>query len=199
MRLASVLVSAIAVLVWQFTPLQAVVALSSLTDPVKLSTLGERGANPRVNKAVYWLHVAETRNLAPSSAVDWINTLNGVHEPRASLVKSALLKNLKTAEELGLFTGDNPDRLRRGNAGIVAAGPYEGETVEIDHIVPVSLAPEIGNELANLEMLPKTLNRRKSDRVGERQLAHAQKLFDAGLLSPESLEKIKAKARSSEH
>ncbi|CAG0989083.1 hypothetical protein ARNL5_03096 [Anaerolineae bacterium] len=32
--------------------------LAALLDPAKLATLGARGANPRVQKAVHWLAVA---------------------------------------------------------------------------------------------------------------------------------------------
>lgn len=44
-------------------------------------------------------------------------------------------------------------------------------------------AGKIDNELANLELLPAILNRAKSDKVGEGQLALARKFHDAGLLS----------------
>ena len=62
--------------------------------------------------------------------------------------------------------------------------------------MPISLAPEVGNELANLEMLPKTLNREKSNRVSERQLAHAERLREAGLLTGESYTRVKMKNRA---
>ena len=41
--------------------------------------------------------------------------------------------------------------------------------------MPLSLAREVGNELANLEMLPEKLNRAKSNGLGERRLALAKK------------------------
>jgi hypothetical protein len=63
--------------------------------------------------------------------------------------------------------------------------------VEIDYIVLLRLAPEAGTELANLELLPKPQNRNKSNHIGERQLAPAEKLFAAGLLHEESLEKVR--------
>jgi 5-methylcytosine-specific restriction endonuclease McrA len=68
--------------------------------------------------------------------------------------------------------------------------------VEIDHIVPYSLAPEAGNELANLEMMPQELNRAKSNRVGSRQLSHAEKLFSAGVITKESLAKVRTRPQS---
>ena len=189
--LSASLLAIVAFLVWQFTPLQAIFALSHLTDPAKLATLGERGANSRLNKIVFWLDAARRRGMPAETAVDWAQTFNSTKEPRPSLVKNQLARNLKIADELGLLTPENCERLKRGNAAIITRGPYAGETVEIDHIVPFSLAPEVGNELANLEMLPKTSNRQKSDRVGEWQLAHAEKLFAAGLLHTDSLEKVR--------
>lgn len=181
-------------LVWQFSPLQALRAVSSLSDPAKLATLGKRGANSRLNKLVYWLDQARRRGLPPETAISLAQKVNQTSEPRASLVKAGLLRNLKIADQLGLLTPDNQQRLRRGQAAVVTRGPYMGQYVEIDHIVPISLAPELGNELANLEMLPARLNRSKSDWVGPRQLAHAHALAKAGLLTAESLARVQAKA-----
>jgi 5-methylcytosine-specific restriction endonuclease McrA len=193
-KFASAILAVIGFAVWQFTPLQAIFAISNLSDPAKLATLGERGANSRLNKIVFWLDVARNRGMGAETAISWAQTINGTGEPRASLVKAELARNLQIADELGLLTAENRDRLKRGNAAIVTRGPYTGETVEIDHIVPISLAPEVGNELANLEMLPKTLNRKKSNQVGERQLSYAEKLCTAGMVSKESLEKVQQRA-----
>lgn len=181
-------------LVWQFGPFQAVFAVAQLSDPAKLATLGPRGANPRLNKIVYWLHAAETRGLSPTTSITLAQWLNWTREPRASLVRESLLRNLKIAEALGLFDAENQQRLRQGKAGIVTNGPYRNSPVEIDHIVPYSLAKEAGNELANLEMMPEPLNRRKSDRVGSRQLAQAEKLLAAGLITQESFARVKRQA-----
>lgn len=189
--LSAGLLAVVSFLVWQFTPLPAIFALSNLTDPAKLATLGERGANSRLNKIVFWLDAARRRGLAAETAVAWAQTFNGTKEPRAALVKHQLARNLQIADDLGLLTAENGDRLKRGHAAIITRGPYAGETVEIDHIVPFSLAPEVGNELANLELLPQTANRRKSNRIGEGQLAHAEKLHAAGLLRKDSLEKVR--------
>jgi hypothetical protein len=186
--------AAIAGLLWQFGPIQSIQAVASLSDPAKLQTLGERGANSRLNKIVYWLGDARSRGWSPESVVGLAQMWNGTGEPRAALVKASLIRNLKIADELGLFTPANQNRLRQGQAAAVTIGPYSSESVEIDHIAPFSLAPEAGNELANLEMLPRTLNRQKSNKVGERQLAHAQKLHEAGLLTRESLERVRSAA-----
>ncbi|MBI4657719.1 MAG: hypothetical protein HY735_02515 [Verrucomicrobia bacterium] len=181
-------------LVWQFGPFQAIFAVANLTDPRKLATLGERGANPRLNKTVYWLKEAESRGMPAGMAISFAQWINWTTEPRASLVKESLLRNVKIADGLGLMTADNRMRLRNGRAGVITKGPYVNTPAEVDHIVPYSLAPEAGNELANLELMPQELNRRKSNRVGERQLAHAERLYRVGLLTQESLARVKAQA-----
>jgi len=183
-------------LLWQWGPFSAVFAIANLTDPAKLEKLGDRGANPRLNKTVYWLDMAERRVLAPHIAIALAQTINGAGGRQAELTRNSLLRNLKIAHELGLLTADNREKLRRGHAAIITSGPYAGETVEIDHIVPFSLAPELGNNLANLEMTPRTINRRKLDHVGPRQLEQAALFFQAGLLNRESLEKVKARVRT---
>ena len=49
--------------------------------------------------------------------------------------------------------------------------------------------------MANLELLPAALNRAKSDKVGERQLAIAKRFHDAGLLSDAEFADVQARFR----
>lgn len=187
---AVVILALLGTLLWRLPPVQAVFAISNLSDPAKLATLGERGANPRLNKIVYWLHEADAWRLSPETTIWWAQRLNWSREPRASLVRTNLVRNLAVATELGLLAHGNLTKLRNGHAAVVTRGPYAGQAAEVDHIVPRSLAPEVENELANLELLPAEPNRRKSDRVGERQLAYARQLHAAGLLTAASLERV---------
>ena len=45
-----------------------------------------------------------------------------------------------------------------------------GEIAEVDHILPVAKFPQYGKEFWNLELMPQSLNRRKGDTVGQRQM-----------------------------
>lgn len=193
--IAALVVVLCSYVLWQWGPFSAVFAIANLTDPAKLEKLGDRGANPRLNKTVFWLDMAEQRFLSPDAAITLSQTINGTGGLQAKLTRNSLMRNLKIAHELGLLTAANREKLRRGHAAIITLGPYAGETVEIDHIVPFSLAPELGNNLANLEMTPMKVNRSKLDHVGARQLEQAGVFFEAGLLTPQSYEKVKAKAR----
>jgi len=61
-----------------------------------------------------------------------------------------------------------------------------GKPAEVDHIVPIAVEPLLGKETANLELLPRTLNRRRGARVGERQRDYLAKFRAAELLGSDS-------------
>lgn len=77
----------------------------------------------------------------------------------------------------GLYTPINLQKLRKGNAPIISKGKYVGEKVEIDHLIPYSLAPELENSMANLTWLSRTQNRQKSNKVTNGALRREKALF----------------------
>ena len=52
------------------------------------------------------------------------------------------------------------------------------EIAEVDHIVPVSKAPQFESWIGNLEFMLRTLNQRKSDKMGDRQRSHLARLLE---------------------
>jgi hypothetical protein len=52
------------------------------------------------------------------------------------------------------------------------------------------VVPELDNRIYNLELMPETLNRRKSDKVGDRQRQLAKQWHGAGLLSDDGLQAV---------
>ena len=146
----------------------AFVAIRSLTDPVRISTLKDpRACNDRLLKCLYWLSSAQTGGQAPAAVLE--DSL--APQAHREMVKEALLRNLVIASRLGLLTPDNLEFLRRGKSPVIKTGPYTGEIAEVDHILPVAKFPQFARSFWNLELMPKTLNRKKGDTVGQRQLA----------------------------
>jgi hypothetical protein len=80
--------------------------------------------------------------------------------------------------------------LRKGNAPTITMGPYAGEIVTGDHIIPRSVCPELDNALYNLEMMPLTLNQKKSAKIGQRQIDLARRWNQDGLLSDAGLKAV---------
>jgi hypothetical protein len=166
--------------------------LASLTDPAKLTTLkGERAANPRLQKCVYWLAYAEEQGEKPEAVLDESAKLNMTEgTPYAGFVRWGLLENLKIAKELGLLTPEGMAELRRGKSATITKGQYVGQEAEADHVIPRTLCPELQNQVINLELLPASLNRAKSDKVTDRAKVLAKELYDAKLLSEERWQRV---------
>jgi hypothetical protein len=101
-----------------------------------------------------------------------------------------LLKNLKIAKELGLLTPKGMAELRRGKSATITKGQYEGQEAEADHVIRRAVCPELRNQVMNLELLPASLNRAKSDKVTDRAKVFAKELYEAKLLSEEGWERV---------
>lgn len=170
-------------------------ALASLCDPAKIATItAERGANPRVRKICYWLEMARRDGRDPSNemrevmvAVGWGGTAKG------ELTASAMTRNRVIAERLGCLDEAGMADLRRGKAPIIRNGPYAGDKLSVDHVIPRSVCPEMDTTLANLELMPRRMNSSKSDTIGERQVDMARKFHAAGLLSAAGLAAVIAR------
>ena len=167
-------------------------ALVALCDPAKIATLqSERAANPRIRKIAYWLEVARLDGKSPDAemaatmeAIGWGGTLKG------QLTAAAMARNRTIAERLGCLDAEGMELLRRGRAPTITRGPYAGEKLTVDHIIPRAVVPSLDLVLANLELMPHSLNLRKGAKVGQRQLDMANKLQAAGLLTVEDLDVI---------
>ena len=163
--------------------------LAPLIDPAKLDTLKEkRAATPRLRKACYWLQMAHIWGFDVGKVIDQVHSVIGSYKPkRAKAQRESLIRNRVILERLGCIDEAGMIKLRKGNAPTITKGPYAGEIVTGDHIIPRSVCPELDNALYNLEMMPLTLNQKKSAKIGQRQIDLAKRWNTDGLLSDEGL------------
>jgi hypothetical protein len=170
-------------------------ALVNLCDPAKIATItSDRGANPRVRKIAYWLEMARQDGREPAGemrevmvAVGWGGTAKG------DLTADAMVRNRLIAERLGCLDEAGMANLRGGRAPVIRTGPYTGDKLSVDHIIPRSVCIELDTTLANLELMPLAMNREKSASIGERQVDMAKKFHAAGLLSQAGLHAVLAR------
>lgn len=164
--------------------------IAPLIDPVKLATLRVRGANPRVQKYVYWLTEAKKAGVDPDKVAAEAVARVGMAGDAAKLTTAAIVRNLDIAEKLGCLDAVGLQEMRQGKSPTVRKGPYTGQELSVDHIIPRAVCPELDNVIANLELLPLRVNESKNDKIGDRQRDLAAKLFKAGLLSKEGLRAV---------
>jgi hypothetical protein len=168
--------------------------LSPLISPAKIDTLtADRAANPRLRKIAYWLETARRNGQDVAAVIDQAQRGAGYSATvRAEVEKAALLRNLMILERLGCLTEEGMTKLRKGNAPTITRGPYAGDVVEVDHIIPRAVAPELDYKLYNLEFMPGRMNREKSAKIGQRQVALARQWAAQGLLSQRGLAAVMA-------
>ena len=170
-------------------------ALVNLCDPAKIATLtSDRAANPRVRKIAYWLEVARQQGRDPKSEMDNVMAALGWGETlKGELTAAAMARNRTIAERLGCFDAEGMEKLRRGSSPTVKFGPYSGEKLTVDHIIPRAVSPSLDLVLANLELMPHSLNLGKGAKIGQRQADLANKLLQAGLLSADEHRRVLAR------
>jgi hypothetical protein len=167
--------------------------IADLINPQKLATLGQRGANPRILKCVYWLKKAEKEDHSVTNIVDMAVDFAGyTNSLSAKLTKDALLRNLKIAEGCQCLDEAGMKEMRQGKPPAIQRGKSKGDQLCVCHIVPSAVCPELDKVIANLELMPSKGSESKNTKMGTRQIQRAEELHKAGLLSKAGLKKVMA-------
>ena len=165
--------------------------IAPLIDPEKLATLGDRAGNQRVRKYVHWLGMARIERTDPRTVAAEAVRVAGYKGEAATMTINAMMRNLDIATQLGCFDAEGMAEMKKGNSPTIKKGPYYGQELSTDHIIPYSVVPELDNVIANLELLPLKLNSDKRAKITQRQRDLAEKLFKAGLLSAKGLKAVR--------
>jgi hypothetical protein len=112
------------------------------TEPTLVSAWEAQVATDPEGKDIVW-------KSRPSEASSMSLTVDGAH---------------------GAFTGSCGGKqslaeMRLGKAATVRRGPYKGEQLSVDHIIPRALVPELDNVIANLELMPLRVNEKASSGI----------------------------------
>lgn len=167
------------------------VQIAPIVDYKELYQFGhDREANDVLLLAVVTLLDAEDEGADLEELFRQVEWINQTPIAYSDFLKDGLLRNLKIARELGLDSPENRALMREGKSPIIQTGPYAGEKAEVDHIVPKHLAEDLDNLLINLELMPMTLNRRKSKKVTPRVRSFAKRFHEAGVMLPASHERV---------
>lgn len=168
--------------------------VASLIDPQKLATLGKRGANPRIQKAVAMLEDARKGGFEVATVASNAVYIAGyTNQHLVTLTVDSLTRNHDIATKLEVFDDAGLHDMRRGQSPTIKTGPYKGDQLSVDHIVPYAVAPELDKQVGNLELMPGRLNSSKRAKMGVRQYEFAKKFRVAGVLSAKRLDEVLSK------
>ena len=110
--------------------------IQPLIDPAKLATLGDRGANSRIQKITAILWEAKANGLDPAKvAGDAVGLLGWGDTEKGRITAAAMVRNATILERLGSTTPADLENLKHGKAATVRKGPYAGEVLSVDHII----------------------------------------------------------------
>ena len=171
--------------------------LAPLLDPVKVASLkGDRPANARLYRILYWL---ETARRAGGKVPDIIGTAQAAtHDagtPHAQADARAILAAHARLAAWRCYGPAGMEELRRGGSPTIQDGPHAGEDVHIDHVLPVSIGPELRARFYNLRPQPAAVNLAKGNRIGPAEAELARRWHRAGLLSSTALAAVNDHAR----
>jgi hypothetical protein len=151
--------------------------LAPLLDPAKVATLkGDRPANARLYKVLYWLETARERGGDVSAVIDTAQAAAGYGGTKgAAADKLAVTWSRKKLEDFGCFTPEGMAKLRKGGSPAITKGPHDGDSIALDHVLPRAVVPELAARFYNLEAIPAKQNRAKSAKIGQRELDLARR------------------------
>ena len=160
---------------------------------------GKREGNPIFREALYHIVSVQKRGLSSGEIVDELYRDSRLPEPIIEIRKERLIGNLKEIESLGLDTPENLELLKVRRSPIVTKGNhrYFGELAEVDHMVSLKETPVFKNEVANFQLLPKSINREKRGASSEGHQAKLESAYKAAYLaelkSANEAEKVQGK------
>ncbi|MGJ8642191.1 MAG: hypothetical protein ACSHX9_02185 [Luteolibacter sp.] len=174
----------------------AVEIIAPLLDPAKVASLkSDRAANPRAYKIHHWLEIGHRAGGDVSAMLEAAQAEVGYKDsPGGRADRSALLWSRRKLEAFGCFTEDGMDKLRRGGSPEITEGEHKGDSVELDHVIPRAIVPELDARFYNLEILPSEVNGAKSATITEREVLLARRWNKEGLLSAEGLQAVEMAA-----
>ncbi len=166
--------------------------LAPLLEPAKVATLkGDRPANPRLYKVLYWLETARELGGDVGTVIGTAQAVTGSGGTTAAKADMlAIISNRAKLQNFGCLTADGMEKLRKGGSPEITKGEHAGDFIALDHILPRSVVPELAARFFNLEALPARVNLAKSAKIGQRELNLARQWNHAGLLSAQGLQAV---------
>ena len=143
----------------------------------------------RMNQAVYLVHRALEQRIELDKLFDAATERADLSDAYRASLEESLFRNLRLAQQFGLFTSPNLMRMEEGKMPLITRGGFEGEEAVLDEVVPDYLAPEASTEFANLFYRPSPMARYEEVLTFDR-IETATRLHHAKVLSTLSYRRV---------
>ena len=80
----------------------------------------------------------------------------------------------------------------KGGSPAITKGEHAGDTIALDHILPIAVVPELAAMFYNLEVMSAHQNQAKSARIGGCEVEIARRWHREGLLSAAGVQAVEA-------
>lgn len=144
-------------------------------------------ADDRAFRCVAALADARQAGLDPTEVAAKAVALAELPEVLGQLTKEAILRNLKTAEDLECLDPQSLAAMRKGDAPFIRHKSHAGDQLKVHPIIPREHGENLRKVMANLELLPAKVIAAGGPKLGARQLELAREFFRAGLLTSRDL------------
>ena len=92
------------------------------------------------------------------------NKINALPFLDSAIDSRQILKTYRKAKVDSIFSdSENLEKMRRSQSPLIMTGPNAGSSVDVDHLVSFSRAPELDNRFGNLRYLPSSQNIARSN------------------------------------
>lgn len=152
----------------------------------------ERGSNETMRIVNYKIYQAHSDGLDIEKLLELAQPTHLQPPPLAKLNSKRFKDNLRLGIEYGIYEGEaNLKALAYGKAPTITKGEFAGERIDVEHVVPKSIAPGLDNILANLMWYPASLNQSKNNTITQEAMDMAEVFADEGILQTDELLAVK--------
>lgn len=130
---------------------------------------------------------ARPAGLDPAEVAVKAVALAGLPQLLGQLTQEAILRNLKTAEDMECLDPQSVAAMRIGHAPSIRHKSHTGDQLKVHPIIPREHGENLRNVMANLELLPAKMIAAGGPKLGARQLDLAREFSRAGLLTSRDL------------
>jgi len=167
-----------------------------LDEPMINGWTKEKERCIRLHQATLLLHEAEEQRFDVTELIELSLGKFELAEGYSIAAQHSLKRNLAEAQDMGLFTDENRERILSGQTPLVAYGIFTGDRAEFRPVLDRHAAPGLDDNFLNMRYTVESQSDNKSRRPGTEAVNLAHSLFCASLIDSYTFSRLIRRSRS---